>query len=286
MKDVVTVAALQLRNSGDWEKDRSRLADRFAFAAEKGASLLVLPELFGWRWFAGNMDKNAYALADTLDGERIAAYREMAAANKIACGAPLFLHDGQGLYHNAVVVIDNAGEVAGVYRSVHLPQIPGWEGKFYFAPGEDFPIFQLDGLPVGFVICWDVFFPEAFRALALKGARVIIALTSATGAGEDLWIRALSAQAFFNGIYVVRINRVGEEEQATFSGHSFCAAPTGDLLGDPMGDVEGLAFYEIDRRALELTRREFPFLKDRRPRAYLELANLAIRPSDEKAKSS
>jgi len=276
MTDIVTVAALQQRVSGDWEKDKTRLADRVAFAAGKGASLLVLPELFGWRWFAAGMDKNHFALAETIDGERVKAYREMAAANKVALSAPLFLHDGQGQYFDAVAAIGADGEIAGVYRGVHLPQIPGWEGKFYFSPGEDYPVFDIAGMPVAFLICWDAFFPEAFRAMALRGARVIAVLTSATGTGEDLWIRALSAQAFFNGLYVLRVNRVGEEEQATFSGHSFCAAPTGDLMGEPMSDVEGMAFFDIDRRALELTRREFPFLKDRRPRTYLDLANLAV----------
>jgi N-carbamoylputrescine amidase len=276
MPDVVKIAALQQRVSGDWEKDKARLADRVAFAAEKGASLVALPELFGWRWFAAAMDKNHFSLAETIDGERVTACREIAAANKVALGLPLFLHDGQGQYHNAVAAIEADGTLAGIYRSVHLPQIPGWEGKFYFSPGEDYPVFHIAGMPVGFLVCWDAFFPEAFRAMALRGARVIVVPTSATGTGEDLWIRALSAQAFFNGIYVVRVNRVGEEEQAVFSGRSFCAAPTGDLLGDPMSDVEGMAFYDIDRRAVEITRREFPFLKDRRPETYADLSKLVV----------
>ncbi|MCZ7583571.1 MAG: hypothetical protein M5R36_09695 [Deltaproteobacteria bacterium] len=191
------------------------------------------------------------------------------------------MHDGHGLYHDAVAAIDENGETAGFYRAVHLPQIPGWEGKFYFAPGDEYPLFRLAGMPVGFLICWDAFFPEAFRSLALKGARAVVVLTSASGENEDLWQRSLSAQAFFNGLYVIRVNRVGEEEQTAFSGRSFAAAPTGDLLGDPMGDVEGVAFFDIDRRAVELTRREFPFLKDRRPRTYLDIAGLSIKPESE-----
>lgn len=281
MADVVKIAVLQQRTSGDWEKDRTRLSERVAFAAEKGASLLLLPELFGWRWFAAAMDRNVFSAAETIDGARIAAFKEIAAANKIAIAAPMFLHDGQGLYHDAVAMIDGEGALQGTYRAVHRPQIPGWEGKFYFAPGEEFPLFNIGDLPVGFLICWDAFFPEAFRALALKGARAVVVLTSATGTGEDLWNRALCAQAFFNGIYVVRVNRVGEEEQATFCGHSFCAAPTGDLIAEPMGDVEGLALFEIDRKAVELTRREFPFLKDRRPRAYFDIAGLYVRQREE-----
>ncbi len=279
--DVVKVAAVQLRVSGDWEKDRIRAAERISFAADKGASLVVFGELFGWTWFAGKMDKDAFGLAETADGDRMATWQKTAKGSKVAVGAPIFLHDGHGTYYNAVAAVDEGGHTAGVYRAVHLPQILGWEGKFYFAGGGEYPVFNLGGLPVGFLICWDAFFPEAFRALALAGARLIVVVTSATGVGEDLWMRALTAQALFNGVYVLRVNRVGEEEQGTFCGHSFCAAPTGDLLGDPMGDVEGVAFFDIDRMAVEITRREFPFLKDRRPQTYLDIANLTIGPKDE-----
>ncbi len=277
MADVVTVAVVQQRTSGEWEKDRDRAAQRLEYAASQGAVLAVFPELFGWSWFAGGMDKTAFRLAETLDGPRVEAWRTLARAHRIAIAAPQFLHDGQGLYHNAVVAIDQAGEIQGVYRTVHVPQIPGWEGKFYFADGDDFPVFTFDGIPIGFLICWDSFFPEAFRALALRGARAIVVLTSATGGNEDLWTRALMANAFFNGVYVLRANRVGEEEHVSFCGASFAAAPTGDLLGEPMGEVEGVGLYSIDRKAVELTRREFPFLKDRRTRAYFDLADLVVR---------
>ncbi|MCB9479263.1 MAG: hypothetical protein H6683_06240 [Deltaproteobacteria bacterium] len=276
MSDIVKVAAIQQRVTGDRDKDVERAKERVAFAAQKGAALAVFPELFGWPWFPADMDPKAFGMAQTLEGEWIHAMRDVAKEHGIAVAAPLFLHDGQGTYFNAVVAIEAGGQVVGDYRAVHLPQIPGWEGKFYFAGGEDYPVMHLAGMPVGFAICWDAFFPEAFRILTLKGARAICVLSSATGAGEDLWTRALTAQAFFNGVYIVRVNRVGTEGEVTFTGGSFAAAPTGDLLGDPMGEVEGVALYDIDRRAVEMTRREFPFLKDRQPRTYFDLPNLRI----------
>jgi predicted amidohydrolase len=278
MSDSNKIAAVQLKTSGDLEKDLGRAAERVVIAKQTGASLVVFGELFGWRWFADQMDKGNFDQAQTLDGPAMKRWAQIAGDNKTAIAAPIFLHDGQGGYSNAVVVIDKQGRVKSVSRSVHIPQIPGWEGKFYFQPGQEYTVAKIDGMPVGFLICWDAFFPEAFRALALRGVRVVVVPTSATGANEDLWQRALAAQAFFNGFYVVRANRVGEEKGLTFCGQSFCATPTGDLLGDPMGAVEGMAVYDIERKVVELTRREFPFLKDRMPQTYLDLANLAIQP--------
>jgi N-carbamoylputrescine amidase len=104
--------------------------------------------------------------------------------------------------------------------------------------------------------------------------------TSAAGQNEDLWSRSICANAFFNGVYAARVNRVGDEGGRAFCGGSFCAAPTGDFLGEPMGDVEGVGLFKIERKAVELTRREFPFLKDRRTRSYFDLAGAVLRRED------
>lgn len=270
MKDVIKLAAIQLRVSGDWKKDAGRAEERIAICVDKGASMAFFPELFGWTWFYGERDEQAFLPAETLEGPRVALWRRMANKRKIALGIPLFLREAERHY-NAVALIGADGEIAGVYRAAHLPQVPGWEGKFYFTPGEDYPVLQLPEMPMGFLICWDAFFPEAFRLLALRGAKVVVVLTSATGANEDLWLRALSAQALFNGIYVIRVNRVGEKGSSGFCGGTFGLSPSGDLMGEPMGNVEGVAIYEIHRKVLEMTRREFPFLKDRHPESYQDL---------------
>ncbi|MBZ0270958.1 acyltransferase [bacterium] len=273
----ITIAVVQQRVSGDREKDMARARDRVAFAADKGAHLVAFPELFGWRWFADRMDRAAFDLAETADGPRVAEWRDIAKSSGVAVAAPMFLSDGQGAYRNALLWIDGAGEIRGAYHGVHLSQIPGWEERFYFSPGDDFPVFEIGGMKVGLLICWDAFFPEAFRALAVRGASAVVVATSAIGSGEDLWQRALGAQAFMNGVYVVRANRVASDEDLAFCGASFAVDPAGDLLGDPMGDGEGVGLFDIDGRAVELTRREFPFLKDRRPEAYLDLAGVEIR---------
>ncbi len=276
MTDSNKIAVVQLRNSGDWEKDLGRAAERVAIAAQANSNLVVFGELFGWQWFAGEMDKSRFNQAQSLDGPMMQKWAQIAGDHKSAIAAPIFLHDGHGVYSNAVVLFDKEGQIKSVSRAIHIPQIPGWEGKFYFTSGQDYPVVDIDGMPVGFLICWDAFFPEAFRAMALGGARVVVVPTSATGSNEDLWMRALTAQAFFNGFYIVRANRVGEDDGYKFCGQSYCSTPTGDLLGDPMGAVEGMAMYDIERKVVELTRREFPFLKDRMPSTYLDLANLSI----------
>ncbi len=282
MTDSNKIAVIQLRSSGDWEKDLDRAAERVVIAAQAEVNVAVFGELFGWQWFADEMNKNNFNMAQTLDGPMMQKWADIAGDHQIAVAAPMFLHEGQGLYSNAVVLIDAQGKIKSVSRSVHIPQIPGWEGKFYFTPGHDYPVVEIDGMPVAFLICWDTFFPEAFRAVALAGARAVVVPTSATGSNEDLWLRALSAQAFFNGFYVIRANRVGEDDGYKFCGQSFCATPTGDLLGNPMGSVEGMAVYDIDRKVVELTRREFPFLKDRMPMTYLDLANLSVQPKSDR----
>ena len=178
-----------------------------------------------------------------------------------------------GEFYNSAVVIDAGGEILGVYRKVHVPQIPLWEEKFYFSPGNlGFPVFKSKFASIGIQICWDNFFPEGSRILAMKGAQIIFSPTGAAFASQSRWETVISSNAIANGVYIFRVNRVGSEEKQDFYGRSFCVSPEGELVDKPTGMKEGIAILDIDLRTIDEVRREWPFFKDRRPETYKEIA--------------
>jgi N-carbamoylputrescine amidase len=170
------------------------------------------------------------------------------------------------------VIIDAGGAILGSYRKSHVPQIPLWEERFYFAPGNHgFPIFETRFGVIGVQICWDNFFPEGSRILALKGAQIIFSPTAAAFASQKRWETVITANAITNGVYIFRVNRVGKEEKQDFYGMSFCVSPEGELLGPPTGMKEGIALIDIDLKQIQKVRKEWPFSKDRRPEVYGEI---------------
>jgi N-carbamoylputrescine amidase len=174
-------------------------------------------------------------------------------------------------------VIDSTGQILGVYRKVHIPQIPLWEEKSYFAPGNTgFPVFETAYGRIGVQICWDNFFPEGTRCLALRGAQIVFSPTAAAFASQERWQTMISANAMANGLFIMRVNRVGSEEKQDFYGKSFCVGPEGALLGSPSGMKEGILFADIDFQRINRYRQEYPFLGDRRPDTYGEIADPAL----------
>jgi N-carbamoylputrescine amidase len=198
--------------------------------------------------------------------------RELAVAHEVVLVCPIFEAGDEQRFYNSAVVIDAGGAILGSYRKVHVPQIPLWEERYYFAPGNrGFPVFETKFAVIGVQICWDNFFPEGSRILALKGAQIIFCPTAAAFASQKKWETVITANAITNGVYNFRVNRVGREEKQDFYGMSFCVSPEGELLGPPAGMKEGIALIDIDLKQIQKVRKEWPFSKDRRPEAYGEV---------------
>ena len=198
--------------------------------------------------------------------------QKVAKEHDVVLVCPIFEKGEENRFYNSAIVIDAGGEILGTYRKIHVPQIPLWEEKFYFSPGNHgLPVFQSKFATIGVQICWDNFFPEGSRILALKGAQIIFSPTAAAFASQKRWETVISSNAISNGVYIFRINRVGSEEKQDFYGRSFCISPEGDPIDKPTGMREGIALMEIDLKIIDQARKEWPFFKDRRPDCYKEI---------------
>jgi N-carbamoylputrescine amidase len=247
-------------------------AVRFAkIAIEKGAHIICFQELFTTHWFPKEMNKRYFSLAEKADGLTIETMQKLAKEYGVVLICPIFEKDEDSFY-NSAVVIDADGEILGSYRKVHVPQIPLWEEKYYFSSGNHgFPVFKTKFAPIGIQICWDNFFPEGSRILALKGAKILFSPTAAAFASQRKWETVISSNAIANGVYIFRVNRVGSEEKQDFYGRSFCISPEGEFLDKPTGMKDSIVLIEIDLKNIDKTRKEWPFFKDRRPDSYKEI---------------
>ncbi|TAN63139.1 acyltransferase [bacterium] len=272
MQKTVKIAGVQLAPSGSLEKNLQRAADMTALAVEEGARIVAMPQLFNTKWFLADMTSANFALSEAEDGPTITFLRELASKKNVFLIASIFEKDGND-YFNTAFVIGGNGEITGKYRKMHVPQIPLWEEKYYFKPGDlGFPVFETPFAKIGVQLCWDVFFPEGFRVLALKGAEIIFAPTaSAFYHSRAKWERALSAAAHASGVYIFRINRVGVEEKQEFYGASFCVRPDGEFATKPAGSSTGIVLAEVDLNEISRTRGDWVFMKDRRPDYYGEI---------------
>ncbi|MGE4538016.1 MAG: carbon-nitrogen hydrolase [Desulfovibrio sp.] len=270
------------------EKAAALVAD----AGKAGANVVCLPELFATAYFCRNQDHAAFDLAEPIPGPTTEAMAAAAKAAGVVVVAPLFERRGPGCFQNSLAVLGPDGAHLGVYRKMHIPHDPGFEEKFYFAPGDlGFKAFDTPFGRVGTLICWDQWFPEAARATALKGA-LVLCYPTAIGwhpsekaeYGErqrDAWITVQRGHAIANGIYVAAINRVGIEgggegygETLEFWGSSFVADPSGQIVAQAGVAKEEIITAVIDPRIVETQRRHWPFLRDRRIDAYGDLCRL------------
>lgn len=274
MADTVKIAGIQMASTPDTGRNIRRAHEMLDLAAERGAQIAVLPELWAYPWFVSQVDSTARNLAETEDGPIIAGMRDKARELKLCVVCPFFETNQAGdRAFNSAAMIDSQGELLGVYRKIHLPQIPGWEERSHFDRGDNgFCLFETPAGATGIQLGWDLLFPEGLRALALAGANLVIAPMAITAANDDLWQRALLSGAFANGFWLCRVSRVGSENGTTFAGASFCATPIGDFLDEPAADAEGISLWDIDSRAVSLVRREWPFLRDRQPDQYQSLS--------------
>lgn len=259
------------------EENIERAVRLVSLAAERGARIICLPELFHTHWFPKDINRESFGLAEPFDGPTLEAMQPLAREKEAVLICPIFEKEGDDAFYNSATVVDSGGEILGVYRKVHVPQIPLWEERSYFAPGnKGFPVFPTAYGRVGIQICWDNFFPEGTRCLALKGAQIIFSPTAAAFASQERWQTMISANAMANGVFILRVNRVGSEEKQDFYGKSFCVGPDGELVGDPSGIKEGIVFADVDFRGITRYRKEYPFLSDRRPEIYKEISNPAF----------
>jgi N-carbamoylputrescine amidase len=255
-------------------------------ARERGARLVVLPELFTTRYFCQTEDPAHFDLAEPIPGPTSAAMSALAAELGLVLVVPLFERRAPGLYHNSLLVLGPRGETLGHYRKLHIPDDPQFLEKFYFAPGDRGTLVCSTPLgAIGALICWDQWFPEAARLTALGGAELIVYPTAigwmpsekaAEGAAQlDAWRTIQRSHAIANGVFVVSVNRVGHEPGPDggleFWGHSFVCDPQGVVLAEA-GEGEEVVVVDLDLGRIEAVRRWWPFLRDRRVDVYGGLA--------------
>ena len=262
--------------------------DQIARAARGGAKLICLPELFRSLYFCQKQDYKCFQLAEPIPGPTTQLLSTAAKKHKITLVSSLFEKRAGGLYHNTAVVFGPNGKILGTYRKMHIPDDPGFNEKFYFTPGDTG--FQPIDTPVGrlgILVCWDQWYPEAARLMALRGAQILIYPTAigwARGEKKDVcqtqrnaWQTIQRSHAIANGLFVLSINRTGREKNLDFWGTSFVSNPMGRVVAEA-----STSRAEIVRASLQLsetttTRQHWPFLRDRRVDAYAGLDQRFLR---------
>ena len=277
----LTVAALQLPlGSPDEGENIAAVAALVEAAAGKGAQVVLPPELFSGPYFCKVEDEALFALArPTAEHPSVIAMRKLAAALKVAIPTSFFERDGQH-YYNTIAMIGPDGQIMGTYRKSHIPDGPGYEEKYYFRPGNDgFKVWDLFGHKVGVGICWDQWFPECARVMALMGAEVLFYPTAIGSEPHDaeldtsrMWRRAMQGHAVSNCIPVVAANRIGLEDGQRFYGHSFIADEWGDLIEEFGGEESGVLVHTLDLSRAAKHRAGMGFFRDRRPQLYGRIA--------------
>jgi N-carbamoylputrescine amidase len=259
-------------------------------AAQRGAEIVCLPELFRSQYFCQREDAALFDLAETVPGPTTETLGKVAQARGVVIVAPLFERRAPGVYHNSAAVIDASGEVVGLYRKMHIPDDPAYYEKFYFTPGDlGFRAFNTQVGRIATLICWDQWYPEGARLAALQGPSILFYPTAIGWhpaekeqlgtAQRDAWQTIQRGHAIANGVYVAAVNRVGFEKTSTasagleFWGSTFICDPFGVVLAEASTEREETLLAEIDLARLEDVRRNWPFLRDRRIDAYAEITH-------------
>lgn len=279
------VGIIQQANSADLKGNISRLTDKIRLLAQQGAELIVLQELHNGLYFCQTEDVNIFDLGETIPGPSTEHFGALAKELNIVLVLSLFEKRTAGLYHNTAVVIERDGSIAGKYRKMHIPDDPAYYEKFYFTPGDlGFEPIQTSVGRLGVLVCWDQWYPEAARLMALRGAEVLIYPTAIGWESSDekneqtrqsdAWQLVQRGHAVANGLPVITVNRVGHEEDPSgqtngiqFWGRSFVAGPQGELLLE-LGQSEDMTIVDVDLVRSERVRRWWPFLRDRRIDAF------------------
>lgn len=288
------IGFLQQHNTADVRGNILRLAEGVADLARRGAELIVLQELHNSLYFCQVEDVNNFNLAEPIPGPSTQMFGELARQYGVVIVTSLFERRAPGLYHNTAVVIERDGTIAGKYRKMHIPDDPAYYEKFYFTPGDiGFKPIDTSVGRLGVMVCWDQWYPEAARLMALRGAELLIYPTAIGYALSDepdeqqrqrrAWQTVQRGHAVANGLPVVTVNRVGFEPDPSgqtggiqFWGTSFVAGPQGELFYEASEDEEESIIVSIDMEHSEQVRRWWPFLRDRRIDDYAEITKRYI----------
>ena len=288
------IGILQQHNVADRTDNMMRLAKGIEDLAKRGAQLIVLQELHNSLYFCQVEDVNNFDLAEPIPGPSTGFYGELAKQFGVVIVTSLFEKRAPGLYHNTAVVIEKDGTIAGKYRKMHIPDDPAYYEKFYFTPGDlGFHPIETSVGKLGVLVCWDQWYPEAARLMALQGAEILIYPTAIGYADEDTpeeqqrqreaWTTVMRGHAVANGLPVIAVNRVGFEPDPSeqtpginFWGSSFIAGPQGELFYRASEQEEESFVVELDLERSENVRRWWPFLRDRRIEDYTEITKRFI----------
>lgn len=283
------IGLLQLQNVADPKKNMLRLGDEIRDLAKRGAQLVVLQELHNSLYFCQTENVDFFDLAEPIPGPSTEYFGQIAKECGIVIVTSLFEKRAAGLYHNTAVVIEKDGAIAGKYRKMHIPDDPAYYEKFYFTPGDlGFHPIDTSVGRLGVLVCWDQWYPEAARLMALQGAEILIYPTAIGYESSDspeeqerqrnAWTTVQRGHAVANGIPVVTVNRVGFEPDPSgqtkgieFWGSSFVAGPQGELFYQACNNDEESLIVEVDLQHSEQVRRWWPFLRDRRTDAYADI---------------
>jgi N-carbamoylputrescine amidase len=278
----ICVGLVQMSCAEEPRLNLDKALARIEEAAQRGAQIVCVQELFRSRYPCQSEDVRFFDLAEPIPGPTTEALSAVAAARKVAVIGSIFERRAAGVYHNTAVIIDATGKIAGRYRKMHIPDDPRYYEKFYFTPGDlDFGAYPTAYAKIGVLVCWDQWFPEAARLTALAGAQVLFYPTAIGWHREeapevrrrqrDAWETIQRSHAISNGIFVAAVNRVGVEDGIEFWGGSFVADPFGEIIGRAATGGDETLVVECDLEKIEETRRNWPFLRDRRIDAYGDL---------------
>jgi N-carbamoylputrescine amidase len=283
------IGIIQQKNGSDRTLNISNLKAKITSLAKRGAELIVLQELHNSLYFCQTEDTGAFDLAESIPGQSTADFGALAKELEVVIVLSLFERRAAGLYHNTAVVLEKDGTIAGKYRKMHIPDDPAYYEKFYFTPGDlGFRPIETSAGKLGVLVCWDQWYPEAARLMALAGADILIYPTAIGWESSDsddekkrqldAWTVSQRGHAVANGLHVVSVNRVGHEPDLSertggieFWGNSFVAGPQGEIIWQGSHVQEETSIVEIDMKRSEAVRRIWPFFRDRRIDSFQDM---------------
>ena len=280
--DPLRIALVQMSCEAEPRRNLDKALARIEEAAARGAKVVCLQELFRSRYFCQSEEARNFDLAEPIPGPTTEALSAAAAARKLVIVGSIFERRAEGVYHNTAVVLDADGRLAGHYRKMHIPDDPHYYEKFYFTPGDlDFTAHRTAHATVGALVCWDQWFPEAARLVALAGAQIVFYPTAIGWERSEVesvrhrqlqaWETVQRGHAIANGMFVAVVNRVGPEDSLEFWGNSFVVDPFGEVIAHAGAGGEEILIADCNLGLIEETRRNWPFLRDRRIDAYGDL---------------
>ncbi len=264
------IAGIQFACAENKETNIEKALKMLSVAFSENAKIICFQELFNLRWFPKDRNEKIFEMAESIDGNTVTTFKNKVKGTDAVVILPIFEKAGDKYFNTSVVL--QGGTVLGCYRKIHVTDIPLWEEKYYFSRGDTgFPVFETAHGKIGIQVSWDTFFFEGARILRMNGADIIFAPTSCAFKSQHIWQSVISGNAISNGVFIMRVNRVGSEEAQDFYGMSFCVNSEGELTGGPTGRADSVLLADVDFEQLHQIRREWPIIKERQPQFYKEI---------------